>query len=105
MSQTNVTSIAYENETNLIDREAVFYGMVGFNSGGDQFIQVHDTASSPTNGDIPKVMFAALAGQNFSLDFGKNGRNFVNGITITNSTTGPTLTLGAADCWFDAQFI
>lgn len=105
MSQTNVTTEAYSNQLKLVDREAIMFGCVGYNSGADQFIQVHDSVSLPVNGSIPKVMFKASATENFSLDFGDNGRNFINGIYIVNSTTGDTLTIGAADCWIDAQFI
>jgi len=105
MSQTNVTTIAYANQLHLVNREAVFYGLVGYNSGADQFIQIHDVAETPTNGAIPKVVFKASAGENFSIDYGKNGRNFINGISIVNSSTAETLTLGAADCWIDAQYI
>lgn len=105
MSQTNVTTTAYSNSLVLVDKEAVFYGCVGYNSGADQFIQIHDASELPINGVIPKIVFKAVAGENFSLDYGKNGRNFINGIIITNSTTAETLTLGAADCWIDAQYI
>lgn len=42
------------------------------------------------------------SGTNLILDFG-NGRQFLNGIIICNSTTAATLTLGAADCLLDIQ--
>lgn len=83
----------------------VLYGLSGYNTNGsDQFVQIHDSATTPANGAVPKVVFKVTASKNFSLDYGSVGRSFDNGIYICNSSTSSTKTVGAADCWFDAQY-
>jgi hypothetical protein len=72
--------------------------------GSAQFIQLHDAAALPADTAVPEVFITVPASSNFSIDFGQYGRTFVNGIVICNSTTGPTKTIGAANCWFDVQY-
>jgi hypothetical protein len=59
----------------------------------------------PDDAAIPKVIIVVPASSNFSIDFGEHGRVFNNGVVICNSSTGPTKTIGLADCWFDTQYI
>lgn len=102
---TNATTSAYA--TNLVAKASagVLYMLTGYNSKtSTQFIQIHDAASLPAEGAAPKITFAVPAGQNFSFDFGTFGRAFASGIVVCNSSTGPTKTIGSADCWFDVQF-
>lgn len=81
-------------------------GLTGYNSKGTtQFIQLHDAISLPADLAIPKVILTVSATSNFSLDYGAVGRYFTAGIVVCNSSTGPTKTIGAADCWFDCQFV
>lgn len=81
------------------------YGISGYNSlASDQWIQVHDTTSLPADTAIPIITFVARAQSNFSWDSGKFGKYFSTGITICNSTTGPTKTIGAANCWFNVLY-
>jgi hypothetical protein len=78
----------------------------GYNSKTTgQFIQLHNTvAVPPSNGSVPVMIFYVPAQSNFSLDLGNYGRYFSTGMFIVNSSTGPTLTIGSSDCWFDVQF-
>ena len=69
-----------------------------------QFLQVHDAASLPADGAIPKLVIAVAGNGNIDLDYGTIGRDFSNGIVICNSTTAPTKTIGAANLWLDAIF-
>jgi hypothetical protein len=85
----------------------ILFGISGINTNvAAQFIQIHDAGSVPSNGAVPEVVIAAAAGaSNFSMDWIFPGRFFQRGIVIVNSSTSATLTIGAADCWFDAQYI
>ncbi len=77
----------------------------GFNShAAPQWIQLHDAAALPANGAVPVAILYVGAQSNFSFDYGLEGRTFATGIVVCNSTTGPTKTIGAADCFFDAQY-
>lgn len=69
-----------------------------------QFIQIHDSATLPAEGAVPAVIVAVNAGGNFEIDFGPLGRSFAAGITICNSSTAAVKTIGAVDCWIDAQY-
>lgn len=84
------------------------YGFSGYNSNAAaQFIQVFDAASlgAVATGAVPEILVKAGGASNFSYDAGHNGRRFLRGVVIANSSTGPTYTAGAADCWFDVQFV
>lgn len=92
--------------TNLVVRSnpGRCYGLTGYNSKASaQFIQLHDAATLPADGAYPRVTITVPATSNFSIDFGKYGRRFDAGIVICNSSTGPTKTIGSADCFFDVQ--
>lgn len=101
---SNATVSALDDALIVKAAAGVLYGFSGFNSGPAQFIQVHDDAAVPANGEAPVLVFEVGADQPFSVDFGRRGRAFASGIVLCNSSTLATKTIGAADCWFDAQF-
>lgn len=102
---TNATVTAYSSNLVIKGSAGVLFAITGYNSSAsDQFIQLFNATSVPSDGAVPVIIFKVRTTRNFSLTFGKFGRFFSTGIVICNSSTGPTKTIGASDCWFDAQF-
>ena len=79
--------------------------LTGYNSGPAQWIQLHDANVVPAETSVPALILRVPTAENFSYDPGELGRYFATGITVLNSTTGPTKTIGAADCWFNAEYL
>lgn len=105
-SPTNATSTVYATNIVVKGSAGVLYGMTGYNSKtSKQFIQVHNTTSLPADTAVPIVVFSVAASSSWSLDWGDYGRYFSTGITICNSSTGPTKTIGSADTWWDVQYV
>ena len=83
---------------------ARLYSVTVYNNNvAAQFIQVHDAAALPADTAVPKLVVSVPASSTGSFDFG-DGRIFSNGIVICNSSTGPTKTIGAADCIIDSTY-
>jgi hypothetical protein len=70
-----------------------------------QYILLFDSATVPSSGAIPTTSFTVPAASHLAIYFNTPGRAFQTGICVCNSTTAATLTIGAADTYFDAQFI
>jgi hypothetical protein len=103
---TNSTSIAYESNRVVKASAGVLFSITGYNSlASAQFIHLHNSVSLPAEGSVPVVIFKVQASSNFSFSADKFGRYFSVGIVICNSSTGPTKTIGASDCWFDVQYL
>src|SRR4051794_3281835 len=92
--------IAYVNTQVIRASVGTLIFLCGYNSGPDQFIQVHNKATVPANTNVPDIILAVPAASNFSFVIPVGGFPLSTGIAVCNSTTGPTCTLGAADCWF-----
>lgn len=104
-SPTNATSSAYEASRIAKASAGNLYGFSGYNAKTtQQFIQVHDSATLPADTAVPVIIITVPPSSNFSYDAGQYGRAFAAGITLCNSSTGPTKTIGTTDTWFDIQY-
>lgn len=72
------------------------------NTGPDQFIQIHETATLPANGQKPVLPSIPVAANTIeAIDLGIVGVDLA-ACTICNSTTATDKTIGAADCQISA---
>lgn len=102
----NNRSVAYENTRQLKSGPGVLFGLSVYNSNAStQFVQIHDAAAIPADGAVPAFFFPVATASAVFVQYAPPGRFFKQGIVVCNSSTGPTKTVGSADCFFDAQFI
>lgn len=102
----NSTSIIYETSRIAKASGGILFGMTGFNSKTSaQWIQVHDSTTLPADTAVPKILIYVPATTSFAIEWSNLGRYFPIGIVVCNSSTGPTKTIGSADCWFDVQYV
>lgn len=98
-----VSSTAYEASHVLKSSSGTLLSLVGYNSKASaQFVQLFNSATLPADAAVPIYTFTVPAASNFSLDVPISGMPFTVGIVASNSSTGPTKTIGSADCWFTA---
>lgn len=98
-------STAYETNRVVKASAGRLFVVNGYNSlGSAQFIQVHNAASLPADTAVPVCVITVAASSNFSIDFGPLGIPLSTGIVLCNSTTGPTKTIGAANCYFTVSY-
>jgi len=101
---SNINTSAYAASLVVKASAGKAFDVRGYNSlASAQFIQVHDAASLPADTAVPEETFTVPASSNFSITF-PEGKSFATGIVVCNSSTGPTKTIGAADCWFSVDF-
>jgi uncharacterized protein YoxC len=102
---TNSTSVVLEASRVIKAAAGTIYGITGHNdSNTAQFIHIYNSTTVPANGAVPVVVFRVAGRSTFTLDWGIYGRFFSTGVSISNSSTLATKTIGAADCWFDVQY-
>ena len=100
----NASTVAYKDRLVVKNTRGKLYGFTVYNSGAAGFVQIHDATAMPSDTAVPLMVFAIAATGNLAIDFGVHGLSCLLGIVITNSSTGPTLTNGADDCFISAQF-
>ena len=97
-------SIAYEAGRLIKNIGGDFYGVTGYNSGAAGFVLVHDVNATPADGQIPDLVVGVAANAPFSIGFPYRPYPMKNGIYVCFSSTGPTKTIGGAQCWFNPLF-
>ena len=104
-SLSNSSSVAYVASQIIKATPGTLYRLSVFNSlGSAQWIQLHNSATLPADTAVPVAIYTVPTIANLVIDFADIGRYFSAGIVVCNSTTGPTKTIGSANCWFDAQY-
>lgn len=103
---TNAVTTALATTLSVKASAGKLWGFTGYiDAGGTAgYVQVHDKASAVSAAEVPKISFPVVAGQPFSVDFGRKGRAFASGIQIVFSSTGVTYTAHTAHMWVDAQY-
>ena len=101
----NIHSNVYQASLVVKSGPGILYGFTVYNSkSAAQFIQVFDAATLPADGAVPAFVVTVATAANFGVNW-LPGRTFQTGIVICNSSTGPTKTIGSADCFFDCQYV
>lgn len=85
-------------------------GFSGYNSlASAQWIFLVDTTTTPpASTAAPIFVMTVPATSNFNQSWGTGdtgGIPFYTGLVICNSTAAPTLTIGAANCFFSVQYL
>jgi hypothetical protein len=101
----NIHSQAFANAIIVKTGPGILYGFMAFSSkASSQFILVFDANGVPPEGAVPATCFTIAATANLPVQW-LPGRTFLTGCVLVNSSTGPTKTIGAADTFFDVQFV
>ena len=83
----------------------VVYGFTVYNTKASaQFLVAFDQATLPADGAVPFFAWALAANNGVGFNWAPQGREFVSGLVLSNSSTDATKTIGSADCLFDVQY-
>lgn len=105
VTPSNSTTTALDNDGPVVKNSAgTLYGFQGYCDAAG-FVQVHDKSSAPASTNVPVIVIPVVANTPFSLELGRRGRAFSNGIAFGFSSTGPTYTDGGSHLWVDAQYV
>lgn len=89
----------------VIPQAHFLYGFTVNNTNvSAQFILVFDLTGLPANGAAPAVSMTVPGASDKAVEWIRPRRMF-EGIVICNSSTAATKTIGAADCFFDVQYL
>jgi hypothetical protein len=95
-------STAAEDNAQVKATAGLLYGFTAASTTA-QYIQIHDDADGPTNGDVPQITVPVAANTTVAVTF-IPPLSLSNGIWIGNSSTILTWTDGGDDCLFSVQY-
>ena len=99
------SSSAYEASRVIKASAGTLISLIGYNSlTSSQFIQIFNSTTVPANGAVPIYTFTVPGSSNFSLDVPITGVPFSTGISVCNSSSAATKTLGSANCFFTVVY-
>lgn len=101
----NIHSNALAASITVKSGQGILYGFTVLNTNSSaQYVQVFDARTLPAEGIVPVVVFKVNGADDKGVQW-LPGRTFRQGIVLCNSSTPDTKTIGAADCFFDVQFV
>jgi hypothetical protein len=85
-------------------RSCKLYAVIVLNTSASlQYVQIHETTSLPANGVAPKIPSIPVSpGSVVMIDVGGTVGLDLDALTICNSSTAATKTIGSADCMISA---
>jgi hypothetical protein len=105
LTPLNYSSRALEASCIVKTGDGILYGFTVTNTKASaQWVMVFDARTVPANAAVPIIAKSVPASDAVGFDW-LPGRTFFAGIVLVNSTTQTSLTIGAADCIFDAQYL
>jgi hypothetical protein len=105
LTPDNYTSRALEASAVVKTGDGILYGFTVTNTNASaQFVLLFDGRTVPGSGAVPILAKSVPAGDAVGFSW-LPGRTCFAGIVLCNSSTQGSLTIGAADCLFDAQYL
>lgn len=81
------------------------YALSGYNGSNEtRYIMLFDTASEPSDNDVPFAIIPVGTDDKYEMDLSVFGTHFKNGLAISNSTTPEFLTKGSAEITIVASY-
>jgi hypothetical protein len=101
----NYSSRALQASAVVKTGTGILYGFTVTNTNAsDQYVLMFDARAVPSLGAVP-IFGPKVSGGDAVSGLWWPGRTFFAGIVLCNSSTQGSLTIGAADCLFDAQYL
>ena len=89
----------------FIPGHLLVYGFTVYNSNAAaQYVLMFDANAVPADTAVPILALNATSKQLAGVSWTPQGREFLEGFVLCNSSTDTTKTVGSADCFFDVQY-
>jgi hypothetical protein len=89
----------------VVPGHILVYGYEVYNSNGStQYVLMFDASALPADAAVPILAQNAATKTLVGNSWTPQGREFLEGFVLCNSSTDTAKTIGAADCFFDVQY-